>query len=91
MTSREEFNSFVECLLKRAVEEFQTTEQYRLLNEKLEQIERDCETMLTKDGQDFAAECFELILSVDGQQEQYIYRKGLKDCVAILKSLGVLA
>lgn len=91
MTNKEEFNLFVEGLLARAVEEFKSTEQYGLLKDKLEKMDRDCEIMFTKEEQDFTVECFELLLSVDGQQEQYVYRKGLKDCVFILKSLGVLA
>jgi len=91
MTNYEEYDLFLDELLSRAVMKFKSTEEYRLLSEKLERMDRDCETMLTKDQQDFAVECFELILSVEGQQDQYVNRKGLRDCVCLLKSLGVLA
>lgn len=46
--------------------------------------------MFDKDEKRFAMECFELILHVDGQEEKYVYRKGLQDSVRLLKVLGVL-
>jgi predicted ATP-grasp superfamily ATP-dependent carboligase len=91
MTSREEFNFFIEQLLDTAVKEFKTTEQYRLLQEKLDQMDRDCEFNLTDEAREFAIECFALILEVAGQEEHYVYRKGLTDGITILKRLGVLA
>lgn len=90
MTNKEEFEFFVEQLLDNAVKDFKSTEQYKLLREKLDQMDRDCETMFTKDQQDFAVECFELILDVEGQQEHHVYRKGIFDCVNLLKWMGVL-
>jgi len=91
MSTNKEFDFFVDELLSRAVEEFKSTEQYNLLKEKLETMESDCDTMLSKAEKEFAIECFELILDVDSQEEQYVYRKGLQDCVLILKNMGVLA
>ena len=90
MNPNKEFDFFIDELLTRAVGEFKSTEQYRLLKEKLEIMDRDCETMFAKNEREFAIECFELILHVDGQEEQYVYRKGLQDCVWLLKTLGVL-
>jgi len=91
MSVNKEFDFFVDELLSRAVEEFKSTDEYDLLKEKLDAMERDCDTMFTKEEKDFAIECFELILEVDSKEEQYVYRKGLQDCVFILKNLGVLA
>ena len=91
MSNREEFEFFVEQLLDNAVKEFKETEQYRLLQEKLDQMDRDCDTMLTADGKEFAVECFELVLEVSGQEEHHVYRRGLLDGVKILKWLEVLA
>ena len=54
-------------------------------------MERDCNTTFNKEEKDFAVECFELILEVGSKEEQYVYRKGLQDCAAILKNLRVLA
>ena len=91
MNNKEEFEFFVEEMLNNAVKDFKETEQYRLLQEKLNQMDRDCDSILTKDEKDFAVECFELLLDVGGQEEHYVYRKGLLDCVRVLKHLGVLA
>lgn len=90
MTNEAEFQQFIEQLLERAVAEFKETEEYQLLKEQLAQMDRTCETMFTKEEKDFAEDCFALILSVDGQQEQYVYQQGLKDCIWLLKRLGVL-
>jgi len=93
MSVNEEFDFFVNELLSRAVEEFKSSDEYNLLKEKLDTMESDCDTMLSKAEKDFAVECFELILEVDSKEEQYVYvyRKGLQDGVLILKNLGVLA
>jgi len=91
MTVKDEIDFFVEQLLDNAVKEFKTTEQYRLLREKLDRINTDCETILNPGERGFVTECFELILEVNGQEEIYVYRKGLTDSVKILKWLGVLA
>lgn len=91
MNDREEFTFFIDEMLNCAVREFKETEQYKLLREKLERMDRDCDTILTSDEKEFAIECFELILEVDGQEELFVYRRGLQDSVKILKWLGVLA
>ena len=91
MPDKQEFEVLVEQLLDNAVMDFRATGQYKLLREKLDQMYRDCDTMLTEDGKDFAVECFELILEVSGQEELHVYRKGMSDAVNILKRMGVLA
>ena len=91
MSNTEEFDLFMDSLLSNAVQDFKATEQYRLLQEKLDRMDRDCESMFTKDEQDFAIECFELLLDVSGQEEKHVYQRGLLDCVCLLKRLGVLA
>ena len=91
MTNNEEFDFFMDELLSRAVKEFKGTEESNLLQKRLEQMDRDCESMLMQDQQEFAVECFELIMEVNGQEETYVYRKAFKDCIHVLKALGVLA
>ena len=91
MSNKENFEFFAEEMLNNAVKEFKETEQYKLLQEKLDQMDRDCDIMLTNEEKDFAVECFELLLAADGQQGHYVYRKELQDCVSVLKYLVVLA
>ena len=61
------------------------------LKEKLGQMDRDCEFMLTKDEKPFVEECFELLMDANSKEEEYVYHCGLLDCVMLLKWLGVLA
>lgn len=90
LNKREDFDSFMDQMLDNAIQSFRSTNEYGLLREKLDRMDTDCETMFREDERDFAAECFALLLDVAGQQERYVYRRGLLDCVALLKHLGVL-
>lgn len=85
-----DFDFFMDEMLDVAVAKFKATAQSELLHEKIEQMNRDCETMFTEDERDFAVECFELLLDVAGQEERFVYRQGLLDCITILKRLGVI-
>lgn len=88
---KKEWDFFVDELLSHAATEFRHTKTYELLEEKLEQMERDCNTMLTEDERAFVEECFELLYEASGQQEEHAYRCGMRDGITILKHLGVLA
>jgi len=90
MDNRQEYDFFMDELLSRSVEEFKKTEESKLLQEKLDRMDCDCETMFTKAERSFATECFEVLLEVSGQEEKYVYRKGFRDCVLLLKTLGIL-
>jgi predicted P-loop ATPase len=70
MNGREEFAFFIDEMLNCAVKEFKETEQYKLLQEKLDQMDRNCDTMFMSDQKEFAVECLELILDVDGRVSQ---------------------
>ena len=48
MTNKAEFEFFVESLLDNAVTDFKTTAQYKLLQEKLEQMDLDCDIIVSK-------------------------------------------
>lgn len=85
------FDFFLDEMLDSAVQSFRETGQYALLREKREQMDRDCEVNLTEDGREFASGCFDLLLDIQGQQERYVYFRGMRDCVRILRKLGVLA
>ena len=91
MTNKEEFEFFIDQLLDNAFKEFRDTKESKLLQEKLDKMDENCDSMLTKEDKEFAIECFELILEKQGVQEAYIYHKAFKDCVNLLKALGVLA
>jgi len=91
MANQDDFEFFMDQLLDAAIREFKETERYKLLQEKLEQMDRDCDDMFAASEREFATKCFELLLDVAGQEEQYVYRKGLLDGVKILRRLGAFA
>lgn len=91
MTEQQTFDFILDELLNRAVEDFQSTEEYKLLSEKRDRMYGDCNTMFAAEEKQFAEDCFSTLLAASGQEEKHVYRKGMRDCVAILKSLGVLA
>lgn len=91
MTNHEQYEFFIDQLFENAVQAFRDTEQSRLLQEKLNKMDSDCDYMLKEDEKDFVTECFELLMEVDGQQDCFVYHKAFRDCVRLLKWLGVLA
>ena len=91
MLKKEKIDDLFGHLLDNAIEGFRETEEYYLLEEKLAQMNRDCETMFKEDEQQFAEECFELMSDISDRKETHLYRQGLLDGVIILKELGVLA
>lgn len=91
MLGKEEFEFIIEHMLDHAVKEFQSTEQSKLMREKLDRMNRDCNTILAEDERNLVTDCFSLIYEASGQKEFYVYRKCLLDCVKLLKWLDVLA
>ena len=91
MRTKEEFEFIMDRLLEEAVKSFKSTRQYALLQEKMEQMEQDCEAMFQADEKEFALECFDFIRAADGQEESHVYRQAFQDCVSVLKWMGVLA
>ena len=91
MSCKEDFEFFIEQMHENAVKDFQKTQQYQLFREKLDRMDDNCENILAPSEREFVTECFELILDRDGQQELYVYHKGLLDCVNLLKWIGVLS
>ena len=77
-------------MLNDAINKFKQTEEYKLLNEKRDQMHCDCETMLMEEQYEFVMECFELLSGIEVQQKRYVYNQGLRDGVWLLKILGVL-
>lgn len=89
MSRRETVDFCLDQLQACASEAFFAIEQYSLLQEKVERMNEDCKTILREDERDFVKECFDLLLIAEGYRETYLYRRGMRDCAALLKALGV--
>ena len=90
MKQTDKFSWITDGMLEDAHHAYQGTKAYKLMREKLAKMEEDCKCMLSEDEQGFVRECFALKNSVYVQQEQYLYYRGMKDGIQLLKWLGVI-
>jgi len=91
MSHQEEWNEFLENLLTHAISEYKKTAEYKYIQKQQDRIDMIFRDNLTVDQKEMVEEClFESGLDAERQTE-VIYRQGMKDCVWLLKSLGVLA
>lgn len=89
--NQETLDEIFNQLFDNAMHEFTREGEYESLMEKQNQIDRECETMLAEDERGFVRECFETLAEISCHENQYAYRRGMLDCVSVLKALRVLA
>lgn len=51
---------------------------------------RDCVSLLSQDAQDTLEEYHNTMDILSGQQIRYLYLQGAKDCISLLRELGVI-
>ena len=91
MNSNNEWNEFLESLINDALKEYQNTREFEFLKEKQEQINaRLLEAYPEKTNPLIYELAFETGLDEERKNE-FVYRQGMKDCIFLLKELGVLA
>lgn len=90
MTPRLDLDDLLNILFENACIDFHKTPQYSLLCEKQTRIDEDCKSILAPDDRNFVQECFEIIENINGEQMEFVYHTGLRDCVKILKKLEIL-
>lgn len=88
---REEWDYFLDDMLSDHTSAFRQTAEGRLLREKRKKLDEDCEMFLDTTQWELVQESFAELLDLCGREEAYAYRRGLRDCVFLLKELGVLA
>lgn len=81
----------LDALTSRAEEEFLKSEEGELLTRERAQMDRSCQDILTSDEWQFVQETYSSLLHMEGRKREFAYRKGMRDCVMLLKALGVLA
>lgn len=91
MNKDEEWNEFLGNLLSCALKNVQSTKEYEYRRKQQEHIDEMLTTNLTSDQKDMIDEVlFEFGLAQEHETE-LLYRQGLKDCVWLLKNMGLLA
>ena len=91
MTRNEEWNEFLGNLLSCALKNFQATKEYEYQEKRQEEIDEMLTTNLTKDEKVMVDEVLYELGLAEEHETELIYRQGLKDCVWLLKNLGLLA
>ena len=90
MTNQEEWNEFLGNLFSNAIGGYKKSEEYEYRRQHQNQID-DFFGDLSAGQKELMEEIlYELGLSAEYEAEA-VYRRGLKDCVWLLKKLGVLA
>ena len=91
MSKSKEWNEFLGDLLSCSLKNLQTTKEFEYLKRRREHIDEMLTTNLTRDAKDMVDDVlFELGLAAEHETE-LLYQQGLRDCVWLLKNLGVLA
>ena len=91
MSKHEEWSEFLGNLFDNASKRYQTTKEYEYLKEKREQLDAQLFEAYPEDENPFLYNfAFEVVLDEERKTE-FVYRQGFKDCVFLLKELGVLA
>ena len=91
MTNQEDYDKLLHNLHDNAVARYQKTQEYRHQRRRREEIDQLLAADLTSDQKALVDEVlFELNLNAERESE-VVYRQGLRDCIWLLKYLGVLA
>lgn len=90
MTKHEEWEEFLDGLRANAVGRYQETMEYGYAKKQQEEIDIIFRDNLTAQQKEIVEDCvFELGLLAD-REAAVVYRQGFRDCVWLLKNLGVL-
>lgn len=90
MTPRLDLDDLLNIMFENACIDYHKTPQYSFLCEKQTKLDEDCKTILNMSDYEFVRECFDTMGNINGEQMEFVYRKGLTDCVQILKKLTIL-
>lgn len=91
MNRNEEWNDFLDNLFSCGLKNIQATKEYEHREKRREHIDEMLTTNLTSGEKDMVDEVlFELGTAAE-YEASLLYRQGLRDCIWLLKNLGVLA
>ena len=91
LNRNQELNEFLKNLISSSLDNLKATNEYTYRKQREAQIDEMLATNLTRSEKDMVDDVlFELGAAAEHETET-LYLQGLKDCVWLLKSLGVLA
>lgn len=77
--------------LDHEMEAFWNTNEGKLLAQRRARWDEDCKCFFTPDDLEVIQENTKDMLHLESRKQEYAYRQGMRDAVALLKFLGVLA
>ena len=90
MTEEKKFEYCVEDLYRKALDLYKETDEGKALNRKLLKTENDLQDKLSKEDFTFVINAV-VTYGVKGEQEgKFLYRQGIKDCISLLKYIGLI-
>ncbi len=87
---KEVWRDFIDSSINSASKERQNAEVYEYIKKRYEQIDEMLDTNLTKTDKAFVEEVLFETGLMQERESNYLYQQGMKDCVKILKNIGVI-
>lgn len=91
MDRTEEWIFFIAQLQESALKEYHGTREYELRKTRQAHLDDMMSNELTAEQRGFMEEILFEIISFHDRESDLLYQQGMKDCVWLLKNLGVLA
>ena len=91
MSQNDEWNEFQRNLMSCTLNSLNDTKEYEYRKKRQEELDEILTTNLTSIEKDRVDEVLFELAVVAEHEAELLYRQGLKDCVWLLKNLGVLA
>lgn len=91
MKLEEYLEELFEELFREAKEQFHYDIRYAAACADKERIELEWEERYSQQEREYLKECLTAYRTSHLEQERFLYRQGIQDCVALLKNLNVLA
>lgn len=87
----ENWNEFLNQLQSNATQQYEETKEYEYWQLQYAEIDMLLRDNLREDQKEMVDDCIYQIGMAAEREAQLYYRQGLKDCMWLLKTLGVLA
>lgn len=90
MTNHKEWNEFLDNLRSNTIGRYKETPEYAYIKKQQEEIDMIFRDNLTVNQKETLEECLLDLCLIADRESEVVYRQGLRDCVWLLKNLGVL-
>lgn len=84
------YKDYIAHSFEEALSRFKETEEYRLLDKRCEEAERALQDRFSEDDYHFTTQMMDAYIMQAEEEGRFLYRQGYRDCVNLLKQLGIL-